>query len=126
MFNFAETNGKSTNELFFNKKIQELLRKISTADPAKVLQLRKIGKLDDPIFEFMTNEELEIAKKESVKKATHYLQIPPVVDPKAEDVEILSVDPCIDGHDLEHAKMVFTDISFNLKEQVQLQFFLTF
>lgn len=109
---------KSISQIFFNKKVQKLLKNITKANPADVFKMQKLGKLTPPSYEFMTSEDLEVAKKKIRKKMDYLLQIPPVLDVKNDDIKILSNDFFLDGHDKDHAKMIFTDITFGLKDKV--------
>lgn len=85
----------------------------------KVFKKRKLGeKLEDPVYKFMTDEELQAAIKEAQNKANHLLQIPPVVPAKLPYSKILSKDPALQG--LETSKLVFVDITFGTKDHDRL------
>ncbi|XP_028144117.1 28S ribosomal protein S22, mitochondrial [Diabrotica virgifera virgifera] len=100
---------------FFNKDIQLLLREITRVDLTKVNQKIKLGGkgLEDPIYKFMTDDELKEAIEEAKQKSHELLQIPPVVAVRKPMTHVLSEDPALQG--LEESKLVFTDITFGLK-----------
>lgn len=108
---------KSVSEIFFNKKVQKLLKNITKGNPGDVFKMQKLGKLTPPSYKFMTNEELEAAQKKIKHKMDSLLQIPPILDVKNDDIKILSDDSFLDGHDKDHAKMIFTDITFGVKDK---------
>ncbi|CAH1972656.1 unnamed protein product [Acanthoscelides obtectus] len=105
---------------FFNKDIQNLLRTLTRVDLHKVFRRRKLGdeKVRDPEYKFMTDEELQEALQKAQQKANSLLQIPPVVPARKPISKILSLDPELQG--LETSKMVFTDITFGVKDSDRL------
>lgn len=58
------------------------------------------------------------------QKANHLLQIPPYLEPRTEINEVLSDDRDLDGFDIHHSKFVFTDISFDIINEVAFHLFL--
>lgn len=71
-------------------------------------------KLQDPVYKFMTDEELQESMKEAHKKADELLQIPPAIPAKLPETKIISNDPALQG--LETSRNVFVDITFGLKD----------
>nr|CAI5851636.1 unnamed protein product [Callosobruchus analis] len=115
---YAEENDPRPS--FFNKDIQNLLRTLTRVDLQRVFRTRKLGqgRIHDPEYKFMTDEELQIALKEAQLKANNLLQIPPVVPIRKPISKILSQDPELQG--LESSKMIFTDITFGVKDSDRL------
>ncbi|XP_012060209.1 PREDICTED: 28S ribosomal protein S22, mitochondrial [Atta cephalotes] len=119
---FASTNvepdpmERDPASFFFNKEIQECLQTLTTLDYNKVFRTRKDGhKQELPQFKFLTDEQLEEARKEAEHRAKKYLQMPPVVKQRVEPSELLCEDPALQSHDT--AKYVFTDITYGLKDK---------
>lgn len=80
-----------------------------------VFKKRKLGeKLEDPVYKFMTDEELQNSVKEAHKKADELLQIPPIVPAQDLLTKVISNDPALQG--LETSKFVFADITFGIKD----------
>lgn len=105
--------------LFFNREIQNLLRSLTRVDINKVFKRRKLGeKLQDPVYKFMTDEELQHSIKEAHETANELLQIPPAVPAQEPFTKILSKDPALQG--LESSKFVFADITFGMKDSKRL------
>ncbi|CAH1117963.1 unnamed protein product [Phaedon cochleariae] len=102
--------------VFFNKDIQSLLKTLTRVDLAKVNRRRKLGtkKLEDPEYKFMTDEQLHQAIEKAKKNTEELLQIPPVVALRKPTSRVLSKDPALQG--LEKSRMVFTDITFGVKD----------
>ncbi|XP_011495266.1 PREDICTED: 28S ribosomal protein S22, mitochondrial [Ceratosolen solmsi marchali] len=104
---------------FFDQEVQKLLQILTRPIPEKVFRPRMNGvNITTPEYRFMTNEELEIARKESEIKMWDLLQIPPIVKIREEDIRILSKDPAIQGY--TDAKHVFTDITFGVSNKYRL------
>ncbi|KAG5889646.1 hypothetical protein JTB14_028924 [Gonioctena quinquepunctata] len=106
--------------VFFNKEVQSLLRTLTRVDLEKVNRRRKLGgkKLADSEYRFMTDEQLQQAIQEAKVKTEELLQIPPVVAVRRPMDKVLSRDPALKG--LEESKMVFTDITFGVKDSERL------
>jgi small subunit ribosomal protein S22 len=101
---------------FCDQEVQKLLQILTRPNPEKVFRRRLDGsKLDEPVYKFMTNEELAKAYEKSNKKMWELLQIPPIVKIREEDIRILSKDPALQG--FTDAKYVFTDISFGVSNK---------
>ena len=63
----------------------------------------------------MTVEEFEIERTRGFLRARKKLKIPPVMAPRKPGGEVVSKDPQLDKL-LEH-KMVFTDITYGIKDR---------
>ncbi|KAJ8667489.1 hypothetical protein QAD02_009152 [Eretmocerus hayati] len=101
---------------FFKSEVQELLKTVTRPDPDKVFRRRLDGRpLQDPEYQFMTDEQLEKALKKAEIQMWKLLQIPPFVKTRRDDVKVLSYDPAYKG--FTDAKYVFTDISFGIKNK---------
>jgi len=101
---------------FFDKQIQACLKRLTTVDYNKVFRNRKDGhKLKPPEYKFLTDEQLEEAKKEANYRAKKYLQMPPVVKQRVDITAPLCKDVGLQRYDT--AKYVFTDITYGLKER---------
>lgn len=87
---------------------------------SKVFRKRKLGDKvpADPEYQFMTDEQLEEAFQEAQKKADELLQIPPALAIHEPSSKVYSVDPALQG--LETSRLVFTDITFGLKDTERL------
>lgn len=113
------SDAKSYSSLFFEEDVQQMLQKITNVDLEKVFKPKPRGKPLRPyIYKFLTTEELEEEQKKAKKKLRHLLQMPPVLKPREDINDVLSVDSALDGHDLDHAKFVFSDISFDMSNEV--------
>lgn len=66
----------------------------------------------------MTDDQLRQEVKQSIGKADRMLQMPPVVDVLRENPKVLSRDGALKG--FSEAKMVFTDITFGLKNSKRM------
>lgn len=102
--------------LFFDKEVQAWLRTLTTVDYKKVLRTRKDGhQIVSPRYKFMTDEQLQQATKAAHKRAEAYLQMPPVVKQRSDDLTLLCEDPGL--QDYSTVKFVFTDITYGLKDR---------
>lgn len=66
----------------------------------------------------MTDEELQKSIAEAQEKANIFLQMPPVVPVRKPIESFISRDPALEG--LETCRLVFTDITFGLKDKDRL------
>lgn len=73
-----------------------------------------MGTLENARFEFLTDEQLKQEMEKMHKKAADLLQFPPAVAVRKPVDKILSSDPALIGY--ETSKLVFTDITFGLKD----------
>nr|XP_045610579.1 28S ribosomal protein S22, mitochondrial-like [Procambarus clarkii] len=109
-------NDRDPAPVFFNKNVQEILKKINELDFNKVFRQRFDGtQLKPPRYEFLTNEELEEHFEKSKKASEKILQMPPVVKERQPILDVLSKDPGLTGYDT--CKYVFTDITYGLSDR---------
>nr|CAG4641099.1 EOG090X0AW0 [Eulimnadia texana] len=102
--------------IFFNSEVQRLLKNMTGSNFDKVFRQRKLGeRLSPPSYKFMSEEELQAARKEAEEKASHKLQMPPLIREREPINEVLSYDPEIQGFD--KSKYVFTDITYGVSER---------
>ncbi|XP_014272815.1 small ribosomal subunit protein mS22 [Halyomorpha halys] len=107
---------QETTPLFFNENVQELLKKLTRIDYEKVFRSRKLERrLGTPKFKFMTDEELEKARKKAELRAEEKLQMPPILPPRKQVNHVYVVDKKIVGY--TEAKYLFTDISFGKNDR---------
>ena len=100
-------------DIFFNPEVQSSLQKLAGMEFDKVFRLRKLG--NDPvrpIYQFMTEEELEEAREEAKRKAERKLQMTPVMEERSSKTQTLEEDTQLVGFDT--CKYVFTDITFGV------------
>lgn len=82
----------------------------------KVFRIRQDGhKLQSPQYKFLTDEELQKARKMAEHKANKYLQMPPVVKQRLDLSVPLCKDAALQSHDT--TKYVFTDITYGLNDR---------
>lgn len=100
--------------------MQSLLKTLTRKDLTKVFKRKKLGAkiLEQPVYKFMTDEELQEALSEANDKANEMLQMPPVLLPRKPIDRVLSNDPALQG--LETARFVFTDITFGVPDSRRL------
>jgi len=86
----------------------------------KVFRLRKLGnKPQRPIYQFMTEAELEEAREEARRKAERKLQMTPVMEERSSTTaRTLETDPQLTGFDT--CKYVFTDITFGVPDRSRI------
>lgn len=106
--------------IFFQNDVQTLLKTLTRVDLNRVFRKRKLGekRLEDPKVAFMTHDELQRKIEEAKKKADELLQIPPILQVRKPINRVLSQDPALQG--LETSRMVFTDITFGVKDSERL------
>jgi len=96
--------------IFFDSEVQTLLRQLTGLDYDRVFRTKKMGTSPHrPIYQFMTEEELQEAHKEARMKAEQKLQMPPVMDERSSSTRVLEEDPELAG--LDTCNYVFTDIT---------------
>lgn len=120
MLSISETvYDKDPAPYFFNEEVQELLKKLTRANPEKVFRKRMDGeKLQSPEYKFMTDEELQKALKKAEADMWERLQMPPIVKVRKEDDRVLSKDPALQEFDT--SKWVFTDITFGVSNRERI------
>ncbi|XP_075211435.1 mitochondrial ribosomal protein S22 [Lycorma delicatula] len=98
---------------FYEPEVQKLLKQLTRVNFEKVFRRRKLGKkLKAPTYKFMTTQQIEEQLKDAEKRAEEKMQMPPVLPPRKEINEVLSVDKELTGLWEPHVNYVFTDISF--------------
>lgn len=105
---------------FFNENTQNSLKILTRIDLSKIYRKRKTGakSLEQPVYKFMTDEQLQEAINEAKNKIDELIQMPPVVAIRQPIQRVLSRDPALQG--LETSRFVFTDITFGLKNSERL------
>lgn len=81
---------------------------------------KKLGakKLEQPVYKFMTDEQLQEAITDAKSKSEEMLQMPPVVAVRQPIDKTLAHDPALLG--LDTSKHVFTDVTFGVKNSERL------
>jgi len=106
-------------QIFFEPVVQDILKRMSGKDYDKVFRRRRLGLTPSrPIYQFMTSDELEEARKEIDVKATEKLASPPVMDEREPKSQLLESDNQLFGFDT--AKYVFTDITFGVPDRSRI------
>ncbi|BES99851.1 ribosomal protein S22 [Nesidiocoris tenuis] len=109
---FASSTDSEKKYLFFENKVQDLLKRLTRKDVNKVFRKRKDGeKVEAAVYKFMTTAQLEEELKKADLKADELLQMPPVVPEREEIDEVLDKDEKLVG--LLDTKIIFTDISLD-------------
>jgi len=105
--------------LFFEPRVQSLLKTITATDLETTFPVIKIGqRLKPPEYKFMTDDELKKAVGDATIRAEKWKQIPPVLDARSDDPIIISEDPGLDGFDVDKSTYVFTDITYGIEDRV--------
>jgi len=106
-------------DLFFDPCVQKLLLRLQGNDYTKVFRKRKLGVEPlRPIYQFMTQEELEAANEEMKQKAAKKLMMPPVMDERLDKSQVLETDSLLQGFDT--SKYVFTDITYGVPDRERI------
>jgi len=102
--------------LFFHPEVQSRLHRLTGMDYSKVFRVSKLGKrIGAPSYSFLTQSELEKLQNKAKERAAVKLQMPPVLEPRSDETEVLEVDTAIQGWDA--APIVFTDITFGVHDR---------
>ncbi|EFA04432.1 small ribosomal subunit protein mS22 [Tribolium castaneum] len=106
--------------IFIKKEVQTLLTTLTRVDLAKVYRKRKLGgrQLEQPVYKFMTDEQLQEALDEAKRKVDEILQIPPVVAVRKPRDKVVSRDPALQG--LDSSNYIFTDISYGVPDSERI------
>jgi len=105
--------------LFFNPNVQTRLQRLTGLDYSKVFRVSKLGKkIEAPTYAFLTQKELEKEQAKAKTQAARKLQMPPVMDARSNETEVIEEDPAIQGFD--GARLVFTDITFGVHDRDRL------
>lgn len=104
---------------FFQPSVQMCLGRLTGLDYTRVFRVARRGQeIKAPKYVFMTEQELQDAKKNAEKRAKQkWLQMPPVMSPRTTETRILEKDPAIQGYD--GAKYVFTDITYGVNDRAR-------
>ncbi|XP_032456718.1 28S ribosomal protein S22, mitochondrial [Nasonia vitripennis] len=101
---------------FFNEEIQTILKTVTRPSTEKVFRRQLNSEnLVEPEYKFMTDQELEDARRQANQLMWERLQMPPVVKVREEDGRVLSKDPALQG--FSDAKFVVTDITFGISNK---------
>jgi len=112
-------NAQKKDEIFFEKEVQTLLKELTGLNYEKIFRVRKMGQsVQKPVYQFMTEEEIQEAQNEIRKKAEDKLQMPPVMEERNPSGRVLETDPDLIGFDT--CKYVFTDISFGVSDRSRI------
>ncbi|XP_045470762.1 28S ribosomal protein S22, mitochondrial [Harmonia axyridis] len=112
---------KETNDprpYFFNNDVQNILLKLTRSELQKIFRKKGMGPLEDATFKFLTDEQLQQELDKMRKKSVELLQFPPAVAVRKPLDRVFSSDPALIGY--ETSKVVFTDITFGLKDNQRL------
>jgi len=102
--------------LFFNPKVQSLLKGLTGLDNSRIFRVAKLSqKITAPQYAFLTDEELKETQARAKVRAEQKLQMPPVMDVRTPIKEPLEVDDALHGYDA--AKIVFTDITYGVHDR---------
>ncbi|KAF5277711.1 hypothetical protein FQR65_LT03691 [Abscondita terminalis] len=116
------TEGKQRDPapLFFNNEVQLLLKALTRVDLNKVYKTRRSGdvKLEVPTYKFMTDEQLQESLEEAKERVNDLLQMPPVVQVRDSIDHVYVNDSALKG--LESNKVIFTDVTFGIKDRDRL------
>ncbi|XP_063609518.1 small ribosomal subunit protein mS22-like [Penaeus indicus] len=105
--------------IFFDQKVQDLLKRVTGMDFDKIFRSRLNEKvLEVPKYEFLTDSELDERMAETRKRAERLLQMPPVLKERVPIEEVISNDPALKGYDT--CKYVFTDITFGMTDRKRI------
>lgn len=115
----ASATQRRHEEIFYQEDVQQLLQTLTGMDYDKIFRMRRIGKpAEKPIYQFMTDEELQEARRQTEKRARERLQMPPVMSEREPCEQVLEQDPLLAGFDI--AKYVFTDISYGIPDRERI------
>merc|ERR1719403_409288 len=79
--------------LFFHPEVQSRLHRLTGMDYSKVFRVSKLGKrIGAPSYSFLTQSELEKLQNKAKERAAVKLQMPPVLEPRSDETEVLEVD----------------------------------
>nr|CAG4644196.1 EOG090X0AW0 [Lepidurus arcticus] len=110
---------KNPGPIFFDTRVQSLLKKLTGCNYEKVFESKKFGdKLQNPLYKFMTQEELDQALQEAKQKAEAKLQMPPLLAERQRIDEVLSFDPELQG--LDTSSYIFTDITYGVSDRKRI------
>lgn len=106
-------------DIFYQEEVQQLLQSLTGMDYDRIFRMRRIGKAaEKPIYQFMTDAELQAALQETELRARQRLQMPPVMSERDPSERVLEQDPLLVGFDI--SKFVFTDISYGIPDRERI------
>lgn len=116
IYNSVVARKNDPTKAFLDNEVQNLLKTLTRKDLSKVYKRRKLGQkhLEQPVYKFMTDSELQQALAETNAKADEILQMPPVLPVRDPRDRVISRDPALQG--LETSRLVFTDITFGVPD----------
>ncbi|XP_060074123.1 small ribosomal subunit protein mS22-like [Ylistrum balloti] len=97
---------------FLQRKVQEILLKISRLNMEDVVRMRKTDRHQKPRYELMSEEELKELEVTQMERAVELLKMPPFMKEKDSTTKVLSKNPEIAP--ALTSKYVFTDISLGV------------
>ncbi|XP_014681089.1 PREDICTED: 28S ribosomal protein S22, mitochondrial-like [Priapulus caudatus] len=109
--------GRDVEKLFLDEQVQKILYRVTRLNINKVFHVQKQPR-SNPKFKLMTKTELEQLERETVDRAKHKLQMPPVMNSRQPISEVLAHDP--DLCNIDSAKYVFTDITYGVMDRERL------
>lgn len=112
------TDRVSISNVFFQDRIQKLLKDITRFEESKVFGRRVVRRLKTPKFVFMTDAQLQKAKEAAYDNARAILQMPPVMEPNMDTPAVLSRDEEIVGY--TKCKIMFVDITPGYTDRTRL------
>jgi len=105
--------------IFFDPTVQTILLRLQGNDYSKVFRTRKLGvEPDRPIYQFITQQELEEAMEEVKVKADRKLLMPPVMEARLDTTQVLETDPLLQGFDT--CKYIFADITYGVSDRQRI------
>jgi len=112
-------NRQKKDDLFFDEDVQTLLKELTGLNYEKIFRVRKMGQaVQKPVYQFMTEEEIQEAQNEIRKKAEVKLHMPPVMEERDPSGRVLEKDEDLIGFDT--CKYVFTDITFGVSDRSRI------
>lgn len=109
---------RSISRIFFQDKIQKLLKDITHFEESRIFANRLVECLETPRLMFMTDKQLEVAKKQAYEEAEARLQMPPVLEADTSQPKVLSKDEELVGY--TNLKVMFVDLSPGQSERSRL------
>lgn len=95
-------------QIFCQKDVRKILEDITRFEESKLFARKPVNRLKTPKLMFMTDEQLEVAKKSAYKKIEARLQMPPVMAADTSEPKIISHDEEVIGY--TKFKIMFVDI----------------
>ena len=115
--NEAFKNRKDYEELFLNKDVRSLLKRLTGFNPMIVFATRSLENLNSPKYRFLTDEQLQKEIDDADKRAEKLLQMPPVKYSTEFKPRIFEKDDAIKG--FIDSKFIFVDASPGYSDEVR-------